>query len=128
MIFVMATIQVAERRRDDFLAALNNNVPKVCAENGCVQYVPAIDVETNIDAQPDTRQNVVTVVEQWESLEALRAHLSACPSSSRSRSDTCRSLQRPGNRAGSPSHESCPTPRHMGRRSLLYLAFLIRGR
>jgi quinol monooxygenase YgiN len=77
MIFVIATIEVAEGRRDDFLAAFRELVPKVRGEEGCIEYGPTIDVETNIPAQGEARENVVTVVEKWESIEALEAHLIA---------------------------------------------------
>ena len=52
-------------------------MPQVLAEHGCIEYGPTIDVETNIGAQISTRPNVVTVVEKWESLDALKAHLVA---------------------------------------------------
>ena len=77
MIHVIAAIETADGRRDDFLAVFRELVPKVLAEEGCVQYGPTIDVETGINSQPPVRENVVTVVEQWESLDALEAHLIA---------------------------------------------------
>jgi quinol monooxygenase YgiN len=36
-----------------------------------------VDVPTSISAQGTPRQDVVTVVEKWESIEALEAHLMA---------------------------------------------------
>lgn len=77
MIHVIATIEVAEGRRDDFLTEFHRVVPLVRDEEGCLDYGPTVDVETNLDAQPPVRQNVVTVVERWESLEHLEAHLVA---------------------------------------------------
>lgn len=77
MICVLASIEVAEGRRNEFLAAFEQVVPKVLAEQGCIEYAPMVDVETNIPAQPPPRTNVVTVVEKWESLDALEAHLMA---------------------------------------------------
>lgn len=77
MISVIATIDVAEDRRDDFLAAFRQLVPKVLAEEGCVEYGPWIDVPTSISAQDPAGDNVVTAVEKWESVEALEAHLIA---------------------------------------------------
>ena len=75
MICVIATIEVAEGRRGDFLAAFKEVVPKVLAEEGCIEYGPMVDVQTNIPAQPPLRPDAVTVVEKWESLESLEAHL-----------------------------------------------------
>lgn len=77
MIRVIATIEVAEGRRDEFLAALRQIVPKVLAEAGCVEYGPWVDLATSIPAQPQARDNAVTVVEKWESIQALEAHLMA---------------------------------------------------
>ena len=75
MIYVVATITVAEGKRDEFLTAFRELMPKVHAEDGCEHYVPTIDAETTLASEP--RGNVVTVVERWSSLEALEAHLMA---------------------------------------------------
>ena len=77
MIFVIATIEIAAGRRDDFLAEFRKLVPLVRAEEGCIEYGPAVDAETGIEAQQPLRGNVVTVVEKWESVDALKAHLAA---------------------------------------------------
>ena len=77
MIHVIATIELAEGRRDDFLQIFHELVPKVHEEPGCIEYAPTVDVETNIPSQGPARADVVTVVEQWESIEALEAHLMA---------------------------------------------------
>ena len=77
MISVLATIEVAEGRRNDFLAVFRELVPKVMAEEGCVEYGPWLDVPTSISAQDPIRDNVVTAIEKWESIETLEAHLIA---------------------------------------------------
>ena len=77
MIIVIATVQVADGKRDEFLNHFRELVPKVEEEEGCLEYGPTIDVETNIAAQGDVRANIVTVVEKWEDLEALEMHLVA---------------------------------------------------
>lgn len=77
MIYVIATIQLAEGQRDPFLEAFRANVPNVLAEDGCLMYVPTVDVATEIDAQPDVRPDAVTVVESWRDVDALEAHLAA---------------------------------------------------
>ena len=77
MICVIATIELLPGRRDDFLAEFRKLVPTVLEEEGCLEYGPMIDVPTSIGAQPDSRENVVTVVEKWESVAALEAHLVA---------------------------------------------------
>ncbi len=77
MIFVIATIEVKPGKREAFLAEFHKNMPNVKAEKGCVEYGPTVDVKTDIKAQVPLRDNVVTVVEKWESLQALQAHLTA---------------------------------------------------
>lgn len=76
MITVLASIYVNEGAMDDFLKIFKANVPTVCAEEGCVSYVPMIDVETDLPPQIQN-PNIVTIVEQWEDLNALKAHLAA---------------------------------------------------
>ncbi|SRR5216683_3719033 len=77
MIHVIATIELVEGKRELFLAEFRRNVPLVRAENGCLEYGPTIDLPTGIAAQVPVRDNVVTIVEKWESLDALREHLVA---------------------------------------------------
>jgi quinol monooxygenase YgiN len=77
VIYVIATIQVVPGGRGEFLQEFHRIVPLVKAEEGCLVYEPTEDVETSIGAQIPMRENVVTVVEQWSSLEALEAHLIA---------------------------------------------------
>lgn len=77
MIYVVATIELVEGKRDEFLQAFHELMPKVHAERGCLEYAPAIDQETAIPAQPEAREDVVIVMEKWESVPALEAHLIA---------------------------------------------------
>lgn len=77
MIHVIATIEVNAGKRDQFVAEFQKNVPAVKAEAGCLEYGPAVDLPTELAAQVPLRPDVVTVVEKWESLAALKAHLSA---------------------------------------------------
>jgi len=77
VIYVIATIEVAPGQRDAFLTEFRKVVPLVRAEAGCLEYAPAVDLPTDLPAQAPARENVVTVVEKWESLAALRAHLQA---------------------------------------------------
>ncbi len=77
MIYVIASIKLADGGRDGFLALFRELVPKVHAEDGCIEYGPTVDVETNIEVQMPVRPHVVTVVEKWESIPALERHLVA---------------------------------------------------
>ncbi len=77
MIHVIATIKVKPGTREKFLSIQSGIVPQVRAEKGCVSYVPAVDIESGIPVQVDLRPDVVTVIEAWESLPDLLAHLKA---------------------------------------------------
>ena len=77
MIHVVATIEVTDGKRDALLAEFKELAPLVHAEDGCIEYGTAIDATTDIDPQIADRPNVVTVVEKWESVDALKAHLAA---------------------------------------------------
>lgn len=77
MIYVIATVELAEGKKDEFLRAFHKLVPKVKAEAGCLEYGPTVDAPTSIKAQIPMRPNVVTIVEKWEDLKALEAHLGA---------------------------------------------------
>lgn len=75
MIHVIATIEIQAGTRDQFLREFHQIVPQVRAEEGCLEYGPCCDVATTLSIQPPVRENVVVVVEKWESLDALYLHL-----------------------------------------------------
>ncbi len=75
MIQVIATIELKPGCRDNFLPVLNENIPKVKAEDGCLAYDPFVDLDSGLPVQGEIRPNVVTLVEAWSSIEALHAHL-----------------------------------------------------
>jgi len=75
MIHVIATIELKPDCRDDYLKILSENVPKVKAEDGCLAYEPTIDMESGLPIRSEIRDNVVTIIEAWETLEALHVHL-----------------------------------------------------
>jgi quinol monooxygenase YgiN len=76
MINVIASIQIKEGNLSEFIEIFKSNIPMVLEEKGCIAYVPTIDVPTGLPPQ-ELNANVVTIIEKWESLEDLKAHLSA---------------------------------------------------
>jgi quinol monooxygenase YgiN len=76
MIIVIATIETAPGRRDDLLAIFRDLAPKVRNEEGCIEYNPSKDVACDLTT---VRDNVVTVVEKWASVAALKTHLAGAP-------------------------------------------------
>jgi len=77
MIHVIATIEVQPGKRQEYLDLFGELVPKVLAEDGCLAYGPAVDVDSGIGLQMPLRDDVVTVIEQWSGVEALTAHIAA---------------------------------------------------
>ncbi|MCA9214051.1 MAG: antibiotic biosynthesis monooxygenase [Planctomycetales bacterium] len=77
MINVIATIKLNEGCREAFLTEFRKLVPVVLEEDGCIEYGPTIDVDTTIAAQGPAREDVVTVIEKWDNIEALESHLVA---------------------------------------------------
>jgi quinol monooxygenase YgiN len=76
MIHVIASIHLKEGQVIDFLEIFKANRIKVLEEKGCIEYVPAIDVPTGLPPQK-VNPDVVTIIEKWNSLEDLMAHLSS---------------------------------------------------
>ena len=74
MIHVIASIEIRKENLTDFIEIFEANVPNVLAEKGCIEYAPTVDIETGFPTQV-IEANMVTIVEKWDSLEALKAHL-----------------------------------------------------
>jgi len=77
MIYVIATVECKQGRRDAYLDVLRSNIPNVRAEQGCLKYEATLDVNSGIPVQGPLRENVITIVEAWENLDALHRHLKA---------------------------------------------------
>ena len=76
MINVIASIRVKAGRLPEFVEIFKSNLPNVREERGCIEYFPSVDI--NADLPPQSMdENVVTIIEKWESVEALHDHLKA---------------------------------------------------
>ena len=71
MIHVVAIITAKPGMRAAILQEFHANMPAVHAENGCIEYGPAIDAEGSPAKFGD---DAFVVIEKWESPEALKAH------------------------------------------------------
>jgi quinol monooxygenase YgiN len=71
MIHVLAIITAKPGMRGAILKEFHANIPAVRAENGCIEYGPAIDTESSPAKFGD---DAFVVIEKWESAEALKAH------------------------------------------------------
>jgi quinol monooxygenase YgiN len=75
MIYVIANVELVEGKRNDYLRELKKVIPDVRAEIGCLDYDPATDVATDIPVQDPVSENVVTIIERWTDIQALKDHL-----------------------------------------------------
>lgn len=76
MIHVIASIHIRDGRVAEFLEIFKANIPQVLQEKGCVEYLPTMDFPTGLPPQ-ELNGQVVTIIEKWQSLDDLRAHLSS---------------------------------------------------
>ena len=74
MIHVIASVKVKPGKRDEFIELFKSNSSIVRAEKGCIRYLLTIDKITGLPPQV-LEENVITVIETWESLDALKNHL-----------------------------------------------------
>ena len=77
MIHVLAIITAKSGMREAILREFRANMPAVHAENGCIEYGPAIDAEGIGSLQTRFGPDTLVVIEKWESPEALKAHAAA---------------------------------------------------
>jgi quinol monooxygenase YgiN len=77
MIHVLATVALRPGTRSSFLAEFAKVRPLVQAEAGCIEYGASVDVATDIAVQGELRPDTVVIIEKWESLPHLKAHLVA---------------------------------------------------
>ena len=75
MVHVVVTMRIKEGRMPEFLAACAELRPQVLREPGCLAYDYARDAASPRDPQPPLEADRITLLERWESLDALRAHL-----------------------------------------------------
>ena len=77
MVHVVAIITAKPGLRDEILEAFRANVPRVHAEDGCIEYGATIDAEGAGSLQTPFGDDAFVVIEKWGSLAALKAHAAA---------------------------------------------------
>jgi len=77
MIQVLATITLEDGKRPEYLKEFHKLIPQVRAEQGCIEYGPAIDFDSGLPFQGPIRENIVVIIEKWSDIEALKTHLAA---------------------------------------------------
>ena len=74
MIHVLAIITALPGQRETILTHFRANMPAVHAEDGCIEYGPAIDAQPTGPAQTPYGPDTFVVIEKWATPEALAAH------------------------------------------------------
>ena len=77
MIHVIAIITAKPGQREKILEAFRANIPAVRAEDGCIEYGPAVDAEGLGGFQTKFGADTFVVVEKWRDAAALKAHAAA---------------------------------------------------
>src|SRR5215510_4773461 len=77
MIHVVAIITAKPGQREGILAAIRANLPAVRAEQGCIEYGPAIDADGIGSFQTKAGADTIFVIEKWQDADALKAHAAA---------------------------------------------------
>ncbi len=74
MIHVIATIELAPGTREAYLTEFRKIIADVRAEQGCIEYGPAVDSQTDLTNQAKVGPDKVVVVEKWKDLATLKSH------------------------------------------------------
>ncbi len=74
MVHVIAMVTAKPGQRETILAAMRANLAAVRAEQGCIEYGPAIDVDNAGAFQAKLGPDTFVVIEKWADSHALRAH------------------------------------------------------
>ena len=74
MIHVLAIITAQPGQREAVLERFRANMPAVHAEEGCIEYAPAIDTPGAGAVQTRLGADSFAVIEKWSSAETLAAH------------------------------------------------------
>ena len=77
MIHVIAIITAKPGQREKILEAALANIPAVKAEDGCIEYGPAVDAEGLGNFQTKFGPDTFVFIEKWRDAAALKAHAAA---------------------------------------------------
>lgn len=75
MIHVIAAIKAQPGQRDTLAAAFLDMLPRVRVKPGCIEYTLAFHLHSAFPGQPPFDENELIIVEKWDDLDALKAHM-----------------------------------------------------
>jgi quinol monooxygenase YgiN len=73
-VHVIAILTTHPGKREEVLAAFNENVPNVLAKEGCIEYGAAVDAVGAGSIQTSLGPDTFVAIEKWESVDHLKAH------------------------------------------------------
>jgi quinol monooxygenase YgiN len=74
MVHLVVTFIIKDGMMDAYLAEVAKLRPLVLAEKGCVEYTYLKEIQTPFKIQEPVQENRLTLIERWESMEALETH------------------------------------------------------
>lgn len=78
MVHVIVRFEIKEGSLEHFVKVFSQVLPDVRAEQGCIQYEPTVDLtDPDVTLPATPHPNTMTLIEKWESVDALKAHLVA---------------------------------------------------
>jgi quinol monooxygenase YgiN len=77
VIHVIALITAKPGMRPKILELAQANLAAVRAEQGCIEYGPALDADPALPFQAKLGPDSFMVIEKWQSMDALKAHAAA---------------------------------------------------
>lgn len=75
MLRIIVTMKIKEGRMPEFLALCRELRPLVLKEAGCLAYDYTREISSPLGIQEPIEPDRVTLLESWESLDALKAHM-----------------------------------------------------
>jgi len=75
MVHVIVTMRIKEGQMPAFLTACAELRPQVLQEPGCFAYDYTRDAASPRGGQQPIEADRITLIERWESMDALKAHL-----------------------------------------------------
>ncbi len=75
MVYVYGSIKVKKGKVQEFIKTFNAFAIEVRKEPGCIEYLPAIDIQPAIPGQL-VDENAVSIIERWKDMKSLQVHVS----------------------------------------------------
>jgi len=75
MIYAIATLHPRPAQHDALVAAFRDELPRVRAKHGSIEYSLAVHKQSGFPGQPPLDPDALIIVEKWSDLDSLKAHI-----------------------------------------------------